>query len=323
MNILFLIGNGFDLNLGMKTRYSDFYNYYQKTISKSITIDYLKKNITKDLENWSDLELALGEYTENIETVEEFDEVFEDIGDRLSEYLQHEESNFDFSEIDNKSLFDFLSFPERSLLKADADKIYSFKSKWKTSPWNVYLITFNYTKTIEKLLGEKQNNLEIGSHHNNKINLQGIEHIHGYTNDRMVMGVNDISQIKNTSFHKNQDVLDALVKNTCNQAYKHAIDGIFKQKISSANLICIFGSSIGDTDSMWWELIGQQLIRDCYLIIFDICEEIPARRAYKNARIERKIKESFLNKTQLSNEEKKKATKNIYIGLNTNMFKLN
>jgi hypothetical protein len=28
MNILFLIGNGFDLNLGMKTRYVDFYNYY-------------------------------------------------------------------------------------------------------------------------------------------------------------------------------------------------------------------------------------------------------------------------------------------------------
>ena len=28
MNILYLIGNGFDLNLGLPTRYSDFLEYY-------------------------------------------------------------------------------------------------------------------------------------------------------------------------------------------------------------------------------------------------------------------------------------------------------
>ena len=41
MNITFLIGNGFDLNLNLNTRYSDFYKYYiendpQDIISKSI-----------------------------------------------------------------------------------------------------------------------------------------------------------------------------------------------------------------------------------------------------------------------------------------------
>ncbi len=41
MNITFLIGNGFDLNLGLKTRYTDFYKYYMEhnpnnLISKSI-----------------------------------------------------------------------------------------------------------------------------------------------------------------------------------------------------------------------------------------------------------------------------------------------
>ena len=28
MNITFLIGNGFDINLGLKTRYTNFYPYY-------------------------------------------------------------------------------------------------------------------------------------------------------------------------------------------------------------------------------------------------------------------------------------------------------
>jgi len=28
MNIIYIIGNGFDINLGLKTRYVDFYKWY-------------------------------------------------------------------------------------------------------------------------------------------------------------------------------------------------------------------------------------------------------------------------------------------------------
>lgn len=30
MNVTFLLGNGFDLNLGLSTSYKDFYSYYTK-----------------------------------------------------------------------------------------------------------------------------------------------------------------------------------------------------------------------------------------------------------------------------------------------------
>ena len=33
LNITFLIGNGFDIGLGLKTRYKDFYKYYCKPYS--------------------------------------------------------------------------------------------------------------------------------------------------------------------------------------------------------------------------------------------------------------------------------------------------
>ncbi len=42
MKVIYIIGNGFDINLGMKTKYSDFYTYYQTINSKSILI----KNLT-------------------------------------------------------------------------------------------------------------------------------------------------------------------------------------------------------------------------------------------------------------------------------------
>ena len=70
MNILYLIGNGFDLNLGLKTSYKDFINYY-----KALKMEYKKNSILKFISyiedkkiagdpNWSDIEIQMGLYTE-------------------------------------------------------------------------------------------------------------------------------------------------------------------------------------------------------------------------------------------------------------------
>ena len=236
MNILFIIGNGFDLNLGMKTKYSDFYEYYHLIHSHSTSINKLKDAVSNDFKNWSDLELALGKYTEKIESVKEFDEIFDDLGDNLADFLQKQEYNFDFSKIESKKLFNYLAFPENSLLQADKDKLNLYKRKWTNTHWSVNITTFNYTHSLEKLIGDNQKDLLIGTHNGFNIMLQGVEHIHGYINDRMILGVNDVSQISNTSFHENPDILEALVKSNCNQAHKHTIDDLCKQQISNMHI---------------------------------------------------------------------------------------
>lgn len=320
MNILFLIGNGFDLNLGMKTKYSDFYKHYKLIQSKSPAIKQLKEYISNNIENWSDLELALGQYTKNIGTEKKFEEVYEDIGDRLAEYLEKEEKEFNLKNFDGKKLHDYFSFPENSLLPADRNKLSTFRKKIGKSQCNVFAITFNYTKTLEKLIGYYNKRINIGGIVPQPIVLQRIEHIHGYTDDRMVMGVNDVSQISNNSFLENQNVLNALVKTNCNKVQKHTLDNWCKNQIERANLICIFGSSIGDTDNIWWELIGEQLKKDIKLIIFEKGQMIPSRRSYKKASIEREKKNYFLDKTKLDEKEKKSAIGKIFIGINSNMF---
>ena len=45
MNVLYLIGNGFDLRLGLPTRYEDFLDYYEKRCSLSDTSE--AESITK------------------------------------------------------------------------------------------------------------------------------------------------------------------------------------------------------------------------------------------------------------------------------------
>ena len=323
MKILYIIGNGFDLNLDLKTSYKDFYDYYKSIDSSNNNIKNLKTNISNNYKNWSDLELALGQYTEEFKTVDDFDEAFEDIGEQLAEYLKQEESKFDFTKVDKEMFFENLVKPESFLPVADKNKISLFKKKYATSNWIVNIFTFNYTTIIEKIIEQKKN-IKIGHHiNNNYVTLKGVEHIHGYVDNRMVLGVNDVSQLKNKEFHQNIDVLEAIVKEKCNTAYGHTIDTQFKEKIKQADFICIFGASIGDTDNIWWELIGE-VISEKYIpiIIFTKGEEVISPRiGYKTNRTKRKMRNYFLKKTKISKEKIEKVSENIFVALDTGMFK--
>jgi hypothetical protein len=153
--------------------------------------------------------------------------------------------------------------------------------------------------------------------------LRSVEHIHGYADNRMVLGVNDVSQLKNKEFHNNIDVLEAIVKEKCNAAYGHNIDNQFKAKFNQAELKSIFGASIGDTDNIWWEQIGSRLkAPQIPILIFTKGEEVISPRiGYKNNRTKRKMMDYFLKKTKLAKEEIDKISQNIFIALDTPMFK--
>ena len=45
MNIVYMLGNGFDINIGMDTRYSDFYKYYNNVSTSNEKIKKLKNSI--------------------------------------------------------------------------------------------------------------------------------------------------------------------------------------------------------------------------------------------------------------------------------------
>jgi len=321
MKILYIIGNGFDLNLGLKTSYIDFYQYYKTVESDNVNVQKLKENISKTYESWADLELALGDYTQHLEKIEEFDDILLDIGEELSNYLHLEEHKLENYEINQRKFFDYLCFPENLFLPADKENLLSIKKKWINHQWNLNIYTLNYTSVIEKIFGDKQKKVLL-AHHNNTLTIQlgEIKHIHGYLDNDMVIGVNDISQIKNESFHNNRDVLESIVKSECNRANRSNIDRQFTNKINSANLICIFGSSIGDTDNKWWELIGERLKSDCHLIIFTKGAEIPPRIRHMQARTERNFRDLFLNKTKLTEKEMETVGEKIFIGLNTGIF---
>ena len=78
MNVLYILGNGFDKAQGMKTSYPEFYEYL-KTIDPSKESSLLKKmkqEIKADTALWSDMEEALGKFTESITSIQEFEDFY-------------------------------------------------------------------------------------------------------------------------------------------------------------------------------------------------------------------------------------------------------
>lgn len=322
MNILFIIGNGFDINLNLNTRFSDFCKYYQTTESTSTTVSKLKKSISINIESWADLEKELGIYTEQMTSTGELDEVYADIVNHLGEYLEKEESKLDITKIQISKFVADLYYPEKHLQKADKDDITNYKKKWESIHWNVQILTLNYTTTLEKIFYEENrkyiSNLIHGSY---QVKFKGIEHLHGLLNNDIILGVNDISQIKNSAFHGSEEAIETLVKIQGIKAAKTTVDTLFLNEINSANLICIFGSSLGETDKLWWDRIAQRLRNDCRLIIFQKVDVVNSRLSHITyARLIRRLKKRFLDMTSLSNEEKDMVMNNILVSYNTGIF---
>ena len=68
MNITFLIGNGFDIGVEMKSKFKDFFPIYKdKSVKRSTHIKQLSENIEGNYKTWADFEKKLGVYTENFD----------------------------------------------------------------------------------------------------------------------------------------------------------------------------------------------------------------------------------------------------------------
>lgn len=330
MKVVFIIGNGFDICLGLKTQYKDFYNYYlnKETPEDKPQVKNLKEHLKKDhsgedgYKYWSDLEIGMGNYAINFSSVEDLKEAYYDLNDNMKAYIK-EVNNKDLpSSIKVNKLIDDLSYPYEYLRSKFKIDIRKFLNKWETHSYETYIISFNYTDTIERILKIKDGKMRLKDSYFQRTNiLYPIIHIHGKI-DEPLIGVNDKMQIKNENLRENEEVQECLVKPKLNEMLAHAIDEKAISLIKGATVICIYGHSLGDSDNMWWELVGERLKSDCIVIYFVYNPKEDVRPQELN-NIRRKYKNKLLSKTNLSEEEKIIAFDKIYIALNKDIFKIN
>lgn len=320
MNIAFLIGNGFDLNLGLETRYEHFYKYYCKKKSDNIVIEQFKQDINNPNYDWSDLELALGEYSARFAYNQqaEFIALLDDIQDSLAEYLDAQMDKVIVPKSAIVRFDEYICNIEKYLTPADAESLMEFKDTLLDKDNIINFIVFNYTDTLERLVSW-DGNPSLAS--DGKTIINSIEHIHGTTKSNMILGVNDESQIANGSFAESGIILEAFKKQEMNINTETLRAERCEKIIDEADFICIFGMSLGETDKCWWQHIVHRLNSSiACAAVFSKTEEVSPIRMYRTGARKRNIKLKLLANSILTNEEIDILSQQIYVSLNSELF---
>lgn len=268
MNILHIVGNGLDLALGLKTKYRDFLTgHYLKQPNASQNIKKLKMTICQDLDSWADAELELGKYAQHCKSTEEYLECFNDFRENLQSYLdiQSLRLSSDLDEDFGKKFFQDLWHPESNLepmmrmqYERNSMGIRNYNSNLYSS-----IITFNYTNSIEHIFDCLHSmNIDPGSP--NKL-----IHVHGTLHNQMTFGVNDPSQLISKNQAISEDSYFEFVKPMFNDECLNTNNLDCESLINIADLIVLYGVSLGDSDKKWRDLISAKMQKDaCVLLYF-------------------------------------------------------
>ena len=335
MNITFLIGNGFDLNIGLKTTYSEFLKRYiiESNVDGDL-IKYFKTVILKDTHTWSNAERAFGEATRRFKedgyTAEEFCQCHEDFCVKLAEYLIEEELRLDYLELNDIIALGFakgvLGY-RRNLREAEREAIMAAEK----DIGNAYIfnfISFNYTSVLDMCVDATQEQSSLlGKRtygNTNYYNQLGkVLHVHGTVRKDMVLGVNDISQIAEPALFNgfDEEYINEMIKPKTNEINEENSDQKAFELLKSSDLIYVYGMSLGETDKLWWERIYELMERkgNLHLIVhsYDAPEDGLIRRAFRMyANSVRKI---FIEFSCLDEGKKKAISDRIHID-RTNIF---
>ena len=267
MLITLFIGNGFDLNNGLQTKFTDFYSHIKSTKSENdIRQNDIYSCIEEDKDKWSYFEMELGQLTfkyseeQKNKLLEDIDEFREDFIDYMTE--QNELFLFD-EKIAKQSLVKTLTEYMNQLDEIEKEDILSIYNS--TPSHRVFnFINFNYTDSLEQVVNliDKKTSLITNSVGNvNCGNYLGeIIPIHKQLQTGMFLGVNDESQINSEIFSPTEKM--SLIKPTANDGFRENTNKKVENIINKSNIIVIYGMSLGETDKKWWVYLGEWLKED-------------------------------------------------------------
>ena len=332
MNITFLIGNGFDIGIGIKSRFKDFFPIYQhKSLKKEEKIKRLSEEISENYETWADFELALGEYTTkfDVETKKDYIDQIKDFEKEFIAYLKENEEKIKFEEKESvakyikKALTEYyfsenLDFESSEMLK----ELYKKKS---IENHNYNFINFNYTSTLEKCL----NTIPQKVVEKRKIGVVEVVdkigkviHIHGKCDNYPIIGVNDASQIANKVLKDDKNFTRYIVKPSINMFLRQGNDQNATRIINESTIICIYGMSLGETDKKWWELLVKWLNQSPsrQLIIFEYDKDYTMSTPFGRIEKEDLIMDKLKYYNAESNINVESLRQRIHIAVHKNIF---
>lgn len=257
MPVTFIIGNGFDLSLKMKTSYGDIYESYVKTESNSKVIEAFKSDLAnrRPYDKWSDFEMGMSIYARSLASEDELIECVRDFKRHMVAHLRCENKRATELIKDNDYAEDLIKELDRSFEQFHmgfAPNIVDKISRLIGGPMMKYnVITFNYTSTMEALLSVKARK--------QKVPINAPLHIHGSLDKDVVLGIDSIQQFMKVPYSLSNRGERAFIKTVFNEQYDRARVAAAKKTLSESSVICTYGFSMGETDRTWVDTIIEWL----------------------------------------------------------------
>ncbi len=325
MNITFFIGNGFDLNLGFHTRYSDFYAYY----TEKYPDDFLAKEIKADKDNWADLEQGLGDFLKNKYkgNEEDFIQSKNQMDNALSDFLIWEaDREVVFSKDAAQEFQNRIVHIDKYLAEEDAD-IYRNETGTVQDVIHYCFINFNYTGSLDQIISYARNNMNPFATHrggssNYSDDIRDPIHIHGTIREEMILGVNDIHQMSNAE-SVSDDMRLAMVKPEINDGLGNRKNMNVQRTIDESKYIIVYGMSLGITDLRWWKSIFDWMKNDQSkrLIIFDYSTDGGVPSGGQTAQRKNSVRRKFFSRVEANPAEREKCRKQVIVQINSPIFK--
>lgn len=326
MRLTFLIGNGLDLQYGLKTTFKDFFDYIMNNNvleeENYIYRKFLNKNPKED---WSDFEYILGRLTFDLEkdniTSNIFMDDLDDFRDVFIDYMNIQQELFkvDKNEKNNilantaKNYYLNLNYSSRLSIKNLIDQ---------SNDVQIDILNFNYTDTLKKIFDASNTTFSLW---NKTHTFKNHIYVHRTLEDGTFLGVNDTSQLNSEAFTSID--LDGLIKPRMIQSDIDENSEKLNDIINLSNVIYIFGMSLGDTDKIWWERIKKWLEKSTYnrLIINYYIDDkrytSSKKHLNKKNRIYAEARNKFYDHFEMTEDEKRIFDEKIFISLNSsNIF---
>ncbi|MFI3255104.1 MAG: AbiH family protein [Eubacteriales bacterium] len=344
--VTFMIGNGFDLNLGLPTSYREFYAYYtspENCQDDSLIVQNLKSNITENLTNWSDLETAMGEFSRELSDFEECNLCFKDITLNLEHYL-HEKCNLpektDISRVREISKGLPTEISEAFRVNRYFHSMIDHANRQQHYT-NIGVINFNFTDHVNnlvcsyfdqfdhKFLGKKPKSIKSYSIRigNDRYHTQ----IHGKMNRSPIIGVDNVSQLAIYREGRiSREEAELFTKMKLNvHADRYWNTNFCMEQLRKSDIIFIYGMSIGETDKIWWDTVIKCLqTPKVNLVIDDFCPDdvysmYGSRQCYEDAQFQKyrlDHRKEILKRLSPENNLSESVTKRIHIIPNSDIF---
>ena len=207
-----VIGNGFDLNLGLKTSYAHFIksHYFQNLLDKNELCKYLYEKYKKC--NWVDIEVALVNYP-YMNNQNQYNLDYHFLREALVNYLKNIETNNDYKE---KKAYKFMI---------------EILNDCCQNTFETTILNFNYTSTITKIIEEYKEKHHITDTSQLRIYNKSV---HGRLEEKICFGYN--------GENPNKERLP-FIKKTYQESFANPISDLL-----SCDDLHIWGHSLGESD---------------------------------------------------------------------------